>query len=133
MDFYTHLRWKGVAYEQQQEAAGITWLELFLLYHRHGGNLNDDKDVLGNKNTLQKDVAAFKKLSLNVFNMTCPPEDERIMKPSYARRNRLRSIAVSNKHASIKGMPVITDEENSQIVKRLLSMRGLRSPKQKKA
>ena len=30
-------------------------------------------------------------------------------------------------------MPVITDDEISQIVKRLLAMRGLRNPKQKKA
>ena len=49
------------------------------------------------------------------------------------RRNRLRSIAVSNKHASIKGMTVVIDEEDSQIAKRLLAMPGLRNPTQKKA
>ena len=88
-NFYTHLQCKDANDEQQQqqqqEEEGITWLELFVLYHRHGGNLNDDKDVLGNNNTLQKDVAAFKKLSRNVFNLTCPLEHEWIMKPSNAR------------------------------------------------
>ena len=95
--------------------------------------MNDAEDVLGNKDTLQKDIAAFKKLSRTVFNPTCPPEHEWVMKPSSTRQNRLRSIAVANKHASIRGMPAITDKENRQIVKRLMAMRGIRNPKQKKA
>ena len=95
--------------------------------------MHGEKDILGNKNTMQTDIAALKKISRTVFSLTCPLEHEWIIKPSYARGNRLRSIAVANKHASIKGMPVVTDEENSQIVKRLLAMRGIRSIKQQKA
>ena len=131
-NFYTHLQWKRIPEEEQREAEGITWLELFILFHRHGGSLDDKEDVLGNKNSLQKDVADFKRISRKVFLTACPIEDEWVLKPSTTRRNRLKSIAVANKHASIKGMPLIIDEENKQIVKRILAMRSIRSAKMKK-
>ena len=115
------------------EAEGVTWLELFILFHRHGGNLNDDADTLANKNTLQRDLAAFKKMTRDVFNYTCPPEDEWVIKPSNARSNRLRTITIANKHVSIKGMPRVTDEENAQIVKSLIAMRGIHAKKQRQA
>ena len=126
------MQWRNATEDQQQSEEGNTWLELFIVFHRHGGSMDDGKDVLGNKNTLQKEVAAFKKISRKVFMLTCPADKEWIIKPSNTRRNRLRSIAVANKHASIKGMPAMTDEENKQIVKRLLAMRGIRNPKLKK-
>ena len=66
-----------------------------------------DQDPLANKNTLQKEVAAFKKTSRTVFTLACPGEKEWTIKPSATRKNRLRSIAVANKHASIRGMPVV--------------------------
>ena len=94
--------------------------------------MDNCKDVLVNKNNLQKEMAAVKKISRKVFMMSCPAEKEWILKPSNTRRNRLRCLAIANKHASIKGMPIIMDEENKQIVKRLLAMRGSRNPKQKK-
>ena len=47
--------------------------------------------------------------------------------------HRLRPIAIANKHASIKGMPVVRDKQNSQIVTRLRAMRGIHNLKQKKA
>ena len=81
------------------------------------------KDALANKNTLQKEVVAFKKINRKVFMMACLAEKEWILKPSNTRKNRLRCIAVANKHASIRGMPVINDEEHKQIAKRLIAMR----------
>ena len=63
-----------------------------------------DQDPLANKNTLQKEVAAFKKTSRKVFMLACPAENEWAIKPSTTRKNRLRSIAVANKHASIRGI-----------------------------
>ena len=60
-----------------------------------------------------------------------PGRTKLTIKPSTTRKNRLRSIAVANKHASIRGMPVVGDEENKQVVKRLLALRGIRSIKQK--
>ena len=107
-------------------------MELFILFHRHQGSMNRSEDALANKNTLQKEVAAFKKLSRRVFSLTCPAEKEWMIKPSTTRRNRLREIAVANKHASIRGMPIMCKTENKQIVKRLLALRGVRTVKQKK-
>ena len=131
-NLYTHLMWKDVPEEQQQDAEGATWLELFILFHRHQGSMDYSEDALANKNSLQKEVAAFKKLSRKVFMLACPADKEWIIKPSTTRKNRLRNIAVANTHASIKGMPIVCEEENKQIVKRLLALRGIRSIKQKK-
>ena len=103
------------------------------MFYRHGGRLHHIADILGNKNMLQKDLAAFYKFTRDVFCHTCPPEHEWIIKPSYARTNRLNKLYISDKHASINGMPNVTDEENAQIVKRVVAMRGIHAKKQQTA
>ena len=72
-------------------------------------------------------------MTRDVFNHNFQPEDEWAIKPSNARSNRLRIITIANKHVSIKGMPRVTDEENAQIAKRLIAMRGIHAKEQRQA
>ena len=108
-NFLTHIHWKACEGEEQKDAEGITWIELFILFNRRGGRMQEEADTLRNKNMLQKDMAEFKRHARDVFCHTCPPEHEWRIKPSYTRVNRLRDLTISNKHASIKGIPRINE------------------------
>ena len=51
----------------------------------------------------------------------------------YRRKNRLLQAAVSNKHAGIKGMPVLTQCEKELVMKILMEMRGKGTRKHEEA
>ena len=51
----------------------------------------------------------------------------------YARTNRLKSIAIYNKHAAIKGTPHIEEDDAKRVVGALLTMKGAAKKKHKDA
>ena len=55
--------------------------------------------------------------------------DEWILEPSLARANRLRTIGITNMHACIKGMPVVSDALNHQIAEYIVRLQGHMSSK----
>ena len=55
------------------------------------------------------------------------------METSYARGNRLSGLAISNKHAGVEGMPIITKHDAELITKAILAMRGINQKKHKEA
>ena len=58
-------------------------------------------------------------------------DDEVHTKVSYMRGNRLQKLAISNKHASIMGTPIINKQDAELITKAMLAMRGIIQKKHK--
>ena len=120
------MKWKK---DGPPEEGGITWLELFLLYSYHGGNEEElklsQKDPLRLLPLLQKQFAEFKAAARMVKLYSLRVEDEWILATFYARKHRLLKNVVSNKQASICGMPAISAADAGMIMKKILSMKGL--------
>ena len=57
--------------------------------------------------------------------------DEEQLATSYSQKNRLKPLGIMNKHAAIKGMPVLGDEDAKMITQAILAMRGVNQKKQK--
>ena len=58
-------------------------------------------------------------------------DQEWIIGTCYSRQNRLKSAGVTNKHAGIKGMPHLSQQEGEEMIKVILAMKGKTSTKQK--
>ena len=61
--FLGNIKWRA---EEGEELGGITWLQLYLLYSRHGGNEDEEdvkkKDPLKKPEQLRRQLAEFKHL-----------------------------------------------------------------------
>ena len=61
--FLGWIKWKADEADEEEEAGGITWLELYMLYIRHGGNEDEDekqeKDPLRRPEQMKKQLAEF--------------------------------------------------------------------------
>ena len=133
--FLTNIKWKVVNEDDDAEHPGITWLELYVLFAIHGGC----EQIRGKQKTqphlkaetLQTAIANFKKRVRKIAKQCTKEEDELYTSVSYARVNRLQSLAISNKHAAIKGTPIIEEEDARIIVKAILAMRGVNQKKHK--
>ena len=75
--------------------------------------------------TLQTAIAKFKAHTRKIARHCTDRADEVHTKVSYARGNRLQSLAISNKHAGIMGAPVINKEDAELITKAIMAMRGI--------
>ena len=60
-------------------------------------------------------------------------EDDWHVATSYSRANRLLPLGVTNKHAAIKGLPMLDDEEAKAVAREILLARGLLKTKKQKA
>ena len=123
LNFLSHTRWAVT----EQAEGGLTWLELFIWYTMHSGP--DEKTPLDAKRILPAELANFK-ASIRRVNLHCVAErDEWNLQTSYARGNRLHKVAVSNKHATLRGSPKIDPKEAEAITRAMLAMRGLKDKK----
>ena len=85
---------------------------------------------LATKTFSTKEIAAFKK-AVRKINLHCIRlEDDWQLQTCYGRANRLKGVAVKNKHAGIQGLPKIGLVEAEEITKTILEMRGTRRTKQ---
>ena len=57
--------------------------------------------------------------------------DEEHLATSYSQVNRLKPLGIDNKHAAIKGMPVLNDNEARMLTQAILAMRGVNQKKHK--
>jgi hypothetical protein len=110
---------------------GITWLELYIWYRMHSKVIL--VDPLANTKPLASDVAKFKSMTRMIATQCIDEGEEWILSTSYARANRLKEAAVSNKHAAIQGMPKVPQEEAEQIMKAILRMKGAYTKKHREA
>ena len=62
-------------------------------------------EPLAKPEALQTALAGFKRRMRKVVRHNAREEDEKFFQTSYARENRLKKMAVQNKHAAITGLP----------------------------
>ena len=60
-------------------------------------------------------------------------EDEWQVATSYSRVNRLLPLGITNKHAAIKGLPILDDDEAKAVAREILLAIGLLRNKKQKA
>ena len=61
---------------------------------------------------------------------TVPDNQEWILDTSYVARNRLADVAITNRQAAIRGLPVVGDEDAEAIIRVILALRGTDKKKQ---
>ena len=57
--------------------------------------------------------------------------DEGHLTTSYKQINRLKPLGIDNKHATIKGMPVLGEKDAKMLTQAILAMRGVNQKKHK--
>ena len=101
--------------EEGEDIGGITWLELYLLYARHGGKEHGEeerrKNPLRKPQQMRRQLAEFKHLMRKIAKHAISESDEWHMQTDNARKPRLKAIAVEGRAPAIRGMPVIGEED----------------------
>ena len=124
-NFVSNIEWST----EWKEEGGITWIEFYLLYRIHSKKI--EIDPLASDKPLLSDITTFKSRIRRVSTYCMKEEEEWVVSTSYSRENRLKKVAVDNKHAAIQGMPKIKACEAESILKMILTMKGATSKKQK--
>ena len=137
-NFLANIRWSKIDNETGDvEEAGTTWIELYILYCIHGGwNIGVEAEREAKLENATSLTAAMKKFKAEVklLKRHCVEEkDEAYLDTSYARANRLRPLAVTNKHAMLRGVPCISESEACTVTKAILAMKGIHQRKHKVA
>ena len=108
---------------------GITWIELYALYMCKGAGdpirEEEKNNPLKKKQRLQKALAAFKVECRRVKDFCIKEGEEHHLATSYCQVNRLGKLGIENKHAAIRGRPVLDDEDRKAITQAILAMRGM--------
>ena len=125
--FLTYIEWQ----QEQRVQGGITWLEMYILYTLHGGKVT--ANPMAKTLSLQTAIKQFKTRARKVAQHCIAKEDEWQLQPCEARKNRMEALAICNKHAGIKGMPRLNDQEAKRVTAAVLAMRGVNQKKQKLA
>ena len=127
-DFLNDILWRPV----DQGDGGITWLEMFILYHiRNQEEQRTAKiDKLKAMPKFQHQLAHFKKRVRKLVRHTVPEDSTWHYETSYVARNRLAKAAINNRQAAIRGMPQLARDETEQVMKVLLALRGYDKKKQ---
>ena len=60
-------------------------------------------------------------------------EDVWLFEASRARANRLKGLAVDNKHAGIRGLPFLNSEQAEYVTEAIIELKGMNGKKQKEA
>ena len=125
--FLGWIKWKADEVDDEEDAGGVTWLELHMLYIRHGGNKDEDekneKDPLRRPDQMKKQLAEFKHLMRKIARHAVSEEDDWHFQTCMKRATRLRAVAVEGRIPAIRGMPVVEEEDAEMIVKAILAMR----------
>ena len=121
--FLTHLEWQ----QEENVQGGITWLELYILSILHGGMDQNNHASMSLTKTISRQTAIkkFKKRARRVALHCMKKKEEWNIHTCDARKNRLETIAISNKHAAIKGMPKLSDQDARKVNSAILAMRGV--------
>ena len=129
--FLSNVTWQQLP----NQAGGITWLELYVLYALHGGCrdylVRMKEKPLSKVESLQSALANFKRRIRRVMTSCTDEDDEWQMRTCYAVSNRLDKIAITNKHTAIQGLPILEEEDAKLITTAILAMRGINQKRHK--
>ena len=128
--FLNNLSWKRT---EDEEEGGITWVELYILFRLHGWNDDSEgENFLTERGKLKSMLKSFKQQVRWLAVHAVAVDQEWTLQTSKTRANRLRPLGVTNKHACIKGIPVLSDEQAKMIAKCILVLKNhLKTKKQK--
>ena len=121
-NFLIQLEWSD-----EEPEGGITWLELHALFRLHGGQVveeGEEHDPSRTDTTCTQSMQGFKSVVRWVTTHGVRAEDEWKLQTSYARLNRLAGLGVSNKHAAVRGMPVLTQTQAKAIATQIMRDKG---------
>ena len=125
-NFSDDIHWRK---DEAEDVGGCTWIELYVLYVIHGGARDEEversKDPLRNQPLLQKQIAEFKKAINNIKTFAINDAQEWQLQTTYSNKHRLKQPAIENRQAAIRGVPCMSEEDATNIMKMLLAMRGL--------
>ena len=112
-------------------------MELYILYAIHGGwskQTENTKEVKLEKATsLQSALKQFK-ADIKILRRQCVEEQHEVyLSTSYSRKNRLKQLAVKNKHTMLRGVPQIDADEAETITKAILAMECIHQLKHRTA
>ena len=97
-----NIKWRA---EEGEEIGGIIWLELYLLYARHGDNEDEEeerrKDHLLKPQQMRRQLAEFKHLMRKIAKHAVSESDEWHMQTDNARTPRLKTVAVEGRAPAI--------------------------------
>ena len=74
---------------------------------------------------MQTALADFKRRMRKVIKHNVREEDEKYFLTSYARVNRLKEMAVLNKHAAITGLPKLSEAMAKEVAKAIILLKGM--------
>ena len=83
------------------------------------------KHLLIKKPNVQQESAKFKSDVKHVMTFCCDTEDEDMFKACKSQQNRLKHLAINNKHASIQGMPEMSPGDAMEITDSILKLKGI--------
>ena len=75
--------------------------------------------------TWSQDMKIFKATVRWIASHCVSKDDEWRLQTSYIRQNRLIGLGITNKHAAIRGLPKLSDEQAKAIAKNILKTKGL--------
>ena len=99
--------------------------------HSEKPKAKNGKAMLTPNPSLKSQIARFKADVRKLKLYCCDIEDAWIFQACKSPLNRLREVAITNKHAAILGMPRITKEDATAIVTNILAIKNATSTKTK--
>ena len=78
-------------------------------------------------------LAKFKHFVRTIASNIVDHDQEWQLQACYARKNRLSSVAISNMHAAMQGLPYMTEEDAKKVTGALLAMKGASKKKHREA
>jgi hypothetical protein len=110
---------------------------MYVWYTMHGGIQEEEKlhekDPLKKHVSLQTKVAKFKSRTRKLAIFCMQEDDEWQIGTAYNRQNRLSKLAITNKHACIRGVPKMSVKEAEAVTEAIIAMRGAHRKLQKEA
>ena len=123
MGFLNSFKWSLAPTNEQ----GLTWLELMILFFKHGGNsFQLGLKVKGPAETghsIRVTLAAFCRITKQVIQVYMEPVARNFFKPSKFPKLRRRPIGYTNHLACIAGLPHLSTAQAEHLTTQLIGMR----------
>ena len=74
--------------------------------------------------SLQTAIKQFKRRTRKVAMRCTQKEEDWHLQTCEGRRNRMEELAISNKHAGVRGIPQLDEEQSKTVTSAVFAMRG---------
>ena len=119
----THRRWARAPEGKQ----GITWIELCVLYFKHGGSCENlgfhQRTLAQSRPSLRQTLLMFIRLTRGVITKFLDAPSQTFFKPSKVAWSRLQALGYTNHLPCISGIPLLSASEATSVAKHLVALR----------